>query len=93
MRRPPPRNSWLLAVASTAALAACGGGDAPGDRAEDLALGPVDGRALSGTDLERLREGDPAPDFALAAMEGGVVRLSDFRGTHDVILVFYRGHW
>ena len=33
-----------------------------------------------------------APDFALTAMDGETVRLSDFRG-RKVALIFYRGHW
>lgn len=35
---------------------------------------------------------DRAPDFALAAQDGGIVRLADL---HDrkVVLVFFRGFW
>jgi peroxiredoxin len=33
----------------------------------------------------------PAPDFELADSEGRKVRLSDFRGKKDVVLVFNRG--
>jgi mycoredoxin-dependent peroxiredoxin len=33
--------------------------------------------------------GDSAPDFELKDQHGGPVRLSDFRGTKDVVLVFY----
>ncbi|HSG49353.1 MAG TPA: hypothetical protein VLA43_16150 [Longimicrobiales bacterium] len=92
MRRSQSRKTTLLAVAT--ALAACGGGEAPADRVvETPVLGPVDGRELPGTDLDRIRVGDPAPDFALASLGGGVVRLSELRGSHEVILVFYRGHW
>lgn len=36
--------------------------------------------------------GTPAPDFALAAPDGRIVRLADFRGG-PLLLVFYRGHW
>jgi len=32
--------------------------------------------------------GDPAPDFA-APSKGGIVRLSDYRGKHPVVLYFY----
>ena len=33
----------------------------------------------------------PAPDFALADTHGRTVRLSDFRGRENVVLVFMRG--
>jgi peroxiredoxin len=33
----------------------------------------------------------PAPDFELADSEGRKVRLSDYRGKKDVVLVFNRG--
>jgi hypothetical protein len=36
--------------------------------------------------------GVAAPDFALAAQDGKLVRLADFRGA-PLLLVFYRGHW
>jgi peroxiredoxin len=33
----------------------------------------------------------PAPDFELADFNGRIVRLSDFRGEKNVVLVFNRG--
>ena len=57
------------------------------------ALGPKDGRDLPPADLNRVQVGQPAPDFALEALEGRAVTLSDFRGKKRVVLVFYRGHW
>jgi mycoredoxin-dependent peroxiredoxin len=36
-----------------------------------------------------LREGSEAPDFELRDQHGTPVRLSSFRGTRDVVLVFY----
>ena len=33
----------------------------------------------------------PAPDFELADATGSLVRLSDFRGKSNVLLVFNRG--
>jgi peroxiredoxin len=43
---------------------------------------------MSGTDKT---QSTPAPDFELADSEGRKVRLSDFRGKKDVVLVFNRG--
>ncbi len=40
-------------------------------------------------DPERLRVGDPAPDFALPSSAGEMVNLSDFRGKSEVVLFFY----
>jgi hypothetical protein len=36
-----------------------------------------------------LKEGDMAPDFTLTATTGGQVKLSDFRGTSNVVLAFF----
>jgi hypothetical protein len=72
----------------------CGGepaDDATGDGS--TALGPVDGRDLPGSDLERVQTGQVAPDFSLVSLAGPVVTLSDFRGSKNVVLVFYRGWW
>jgi len=35
--------------------------------------------------------GEPAPDFELANVKGNLVRLSDFRESRPVVLVFLRG--
>ena len=56
-------------------------------------LGPVDGFDLPATDLERVALGTQAPDFRLMSYAGDVLSLSDYRGSKDVVLVFYRGHW
>jgi len=53
----------------------------------------MDGDGLTPTDLERVKVGDPAPDFTLEAENGTPVTLSQFHGKSSVILVFYRGHW
>lgn len=85
----PPRTPAVrsLMVAVVLALTACG---ADGDRA---ALGPADGHDLPPADTGRVAVGDPAPDFTLESYAGPAVRLSDFRGDQEVLLVFYRGHW
>ena len=36
-----------------------------------------------------VRIGDKAPDFALGDHQGHLVRLSDYRGRKNVVLVFY----
>lgn len=56
-------------------------------------LGPKDGGGLPPLDLDRVKVGDPAPDFTLEDMTGRRISLSDFRGKKKVVLVFYRGHW
>ena len=57
-------------------------------------LGPKDGGAdLPTTDLNRIKAGQPAPDFTLEDSGGKPFTLSDFRGKKTVILAFYRGHW
>lgn len=78
--------------------AGCGGGEAGASGASgtddaEPTLGPVDGHDLPGSDLDRVRVGDPAPDFSLRSLAGPAVTLSDFRGEKNVVLVFYRGHW
>jgi peroxiredoxin len=48
---------------------------------------------LKPTDLDRVKAGQPAPDFTLENFDGKSISLSDFRGKKNVVLVFYRGHW
>ena len=56
-------------------------------------LGPKDGPDLAPTDLNRIKVGQPAPDFSLENVDGNLMTLSDFRGKKTVVLVFYRGYW
>jgi cytochrome oxidase Cu insertion factor (SCO1/SenC/PrrC family) len=56
-------------------------------------LGPKDGANLPATDLERVRVGEAAPDFALEDIAGKRISLSEFRGEKNVVLIFYRGYW
>jgi len=85
MIRPCPRVLGL--VASMVLVVACQ------PDAQRVALGPVDGLDLPAVDTGRVSVGDMAPDFALQSYDDGVIRLADFRGKKDVILVFYRGYW
>lgn len=45
------------------------------------------------TDLERLKPGMTAPDFALTNHDGVTHRLSEYRGKKAIVLVFYRGYF
>jgi cytochrome oxidase Cu insertion factor (SCO1/SenC/PrrC family) len=56
-------------------------------------LGPKDGADLSPTDLNRVKVGQPAPDFSLGDANGKPIALSEFRDKKTVVLVFYRGYW
>jgi len=56
-------------------------------------LGPKDGADLSPTDLNRIKVGQPAPDFSLEEAGGKTIALSEFRDKKTVVLVFYRGYW
>jgi peroxiredoxin (alkyl hydroperoxide reductase subunit C) len=40
---------------------------------------------------KRVELNQPAPDFTLADFKGDEIRLSDFRGKKNVLLVFNRG--
>jgi hypothetical protein len=85
------RRLVLMLFVAAVGLAGC----APRDDASAGAvqLGPVDGRDLPGSDLDRIKVGDVAPDFSVVSLAGPVVTLSSFRDKKNVILVFYRGYW
>jgi cytochrome oxidase Cu insertion factor (SCO1/SenC/PrrC family) len=55
--------------------------------------GPKDEVKHSATDLDRIKVGQPAPDFTLKDSNGKNVSLADYRGKKNVVLIFYRGHW
>lgn len=76
----------LIGTAASVAAAACNPPPAP-------ELGPADGADLPGVDTGRVAVGDAAPDFTLLSRDGRPVTLSAFRGSKNVVLVFYRGHW
>ena len=56
-------------------------------------LGPKNGNDLAPTDLNRIKVGQPAPDFSLEGTDGKPIVLSEFRDKKSVVLVFYRGYW
>lgn len=41
--------------------------------------------------MARVEINTPAPDFELEDLDGRTVRLSDFKGTQPVLVVFNRG--
>ncbi len=41
--------------------------------------------------MSRVEVNTPAPEFELADFNGNIVKLADFRGQKNVILVFNRG--
>jgi hypothetical protein len=88
------RSNQLLPTLMLAAMAVGCSADAGEEQpVPPVTLGPVDGRELPATDLERVLAGSVAPDFSLISLAGPVVTLSEYRGRRNVILVFYRGWW
>ena len=87
----------VVCMAGLVALGGCAGADDPraggSEEPDEIVLGPVDGHDLPGTDLERVADGDLAPDFTAISLAGDPITLSRFRGTKNVVLFFYRGHW
>lgn len=83
----PSGSSTLGLILATAVTMACGA------EAPRVALGPADGHDLPPVDTGRVAVGAEAPDFTLASFDDGLIRLSDYRGKKNVILVFYRGSW
>jgi peroxiredoxin len=52
------------------------------------------GRASVASETQTLKVGDTAPDFELPGhRDNEKVRLSDFRGKKNVVLVFYPLDW
>jgi hypothetical protein len=43
--------------------------------------------------VQAVRVGEDAPDVELQSIDGEILRLSDFEGDKNVVLVFFRGTW
>ena len=56
-------------------------------------LGPKEPVTQPAADIDRVKVGQPAPDFTLEDSDGKAISLSDFRAKKSVVLVFYRGYW
>ena len=90
--------AWTLVAAGVVAVGGCGGGEEAMeqtvmDEVEEIVLGPTDGHELAPTDIDRVLQGQMAPNFSATSLAGPVVTLSQFRGKKNVVLFFYRGHW
>ncbi len=86
-----PRIACGVAGALFALLLRIGG---PAATAADLDDRVYDPGHLKPTDSRlRVKTGDPAPDFALPAIDGRTVRLRDFRGRKNVVLSFVPAAW
>lgn len=59
----------------------------------DAILAAAEDLRAGGADRHALRQGDLAPDFAVADQHGRTVRLSDQLAYGPVVLLFVRGGW
>lgn len=78
-----------------AIITACqSGGNTPASSSSsNPSAAPTPSYDPSWTDLNRVKPGVLAPDFALEDETGKEHRLSDYRGSKYVVLVFYRGYF
>lgn len=83
------RMIWCLTVVLITALAAPVHGQPPGFSDNIYQVG-----ALKPTDSTmKLKVGDAAPEFALPAVGGGKVSLSQFKGRKNVVISFVPAAW
>jgi hypothetical protein len=85
----PTRIARAAALGGILVLAAACADEPP----PPVQLGPHDGLDLPPVEPERVAVGDVAPDFTLRAHDARTITLSDYHGSRDILLVFYRGHW
>ena len=63
-------------------------GEGVGDSLRELALDTWDDMPIASAVV-----GEPAPDFALRDADGGAVRLSDYRGRKNVVIISLLADW
>ncbi len=78
-----------------AVITACqsGGGTPASSSSSNPSAAPTPSYDPNWTDLNRVKPGALAPDFALEDETGKVRKLSDYRSSRYVVLVFYRGYF
>jgi hypothetical protein len=65
----------------------------PGNPSPTLPMSPTDEPTVPTPDQTQMAipaVGEPAPDFSLPSTSSQAVSLSDYRGTRNVVLLFYR---
>ena len=90
--RTVPRLFWRAFLPIAVAVAVVAPATAASAQSSAMS-GPVDGRDMAPTEIERVAVGMAAPDFTLGKFGGGTTTLSSMRGKKNVVLVFYRGYW
>jgi cytochrome oxidase Cu insertion factor (SCO1/SenC/PrrC family) len=86
------RSTAFAAVAVASLLAVACGTAAPSSTGEPTSGASTSSPALSSA-TPTIADQSLAPDFTLPSAAGGEVKLSQFRGNKDVVLVFYRAYW
>ena len=93
------RNSWLIGVFLSSMLLLEGRGQGGNETAQQPGkanVGPASQspRAASQSPVEKLAEGDSAPDASFIGLNGKLLRLSELTGRgKNVVLIFSRAHW
>lgn len=80
--------SGHVKVAANWALPRVQKGEGIGDSLRSWAIANFDSRKIASAAVDK-----PAPDFALADGAGKTIRLSDFRGKKNVVLLFLLADW
>lgn len=81
-------NNGYIGAAAKWALPRVKNGEGVGDTLRELALSTYDKNQIASAVV-----GKPAPDFALMNHAGEIVKLSDFRGKKNVVMLFLLADW